>query len=69
MTLKGNIFVALNPLTFVKESKAELEKVVWPTRVQTLKLTGVVLFVSILVGAYIAGLDAMLSSLVQKFIK
>ena len=61
--------MALNPLTYIKESKAELEKVVWPTRIQTLKLTGVVLFVSILVGAYVAGLDALFSSLVQRFLK
>jgi len=61
--------VAINPLAYIKESKAELEKVVWPTRIQTLKLTGVVLFVSILVGAYVAGLDALFSSLVQRFLK
>lgn len=61
--------MAINPLAYIKESKAELEKVVWPTRIQTLKLTGVVLFVSILVGAYVAGLDALFSSLVQRFLK
>ncbi len=61
--------MALNPLEYVKESKAELEKVVWPTKTDTIKLTVLVLMVSVIVGAYIAGLDAAFTLLVEKFLK
>ena len=61
--------MALNPLTYIKESKAELEKVVWPTKQETLKLTVIVIIVSILIGAYIAGLDTFFTLLVERFLK
>lgn len=60
--------MALNPLDYVKESKAELDKVVWPTRQETLKLTIVVVIASMLIGAYIAGLDTIFTLLVEKFL-
>lgn len=66
LTKKGGFFVALNPLTYVKESRAELGKVIWPTRRQTIRLTVVVILVSILVGAYIAGLDALFAKIAEK---
>lgn len=49
--------MVLNPITYVRESYLELKKVVWPTRAQGVRLTIMVIAVSILVGAYIAGLD------------
>jgi len=58
-----------NPITYFKESKAELEKVIWPSRMGTLKLTVMVILVSIIVGAYIAGLDAIFAKVAEKFIK
>ena len=60
--------MVLNPITYVKESKAELEKVVWPKRIQTVRLTLVVIFVSIMVGAYIAGLDAIFTKITETFL-
>lgn len=60
--------MALNPLTFIKESKAELSKVVWPSRSETLRYTIVVAIVSVLVGAYIAGLDAIFAKLSEMFL-
>jgi preprotein translocase subunit SecE len=69
LTGKVNILVAINPLDYVKESKAELDKVVWPTRQETLRLTIVVLIVSVLIGAYIAGLDTFFTLLVERFLK
>ncbi len=47
-----------NPLQFVKEVQAELKKVTWPTRAETIKLTGVVVIISVLVALFIGGLDA-----------
>ena len=61
--------MAINPLSYLKESKAEFDKVVWPTRQETVKLTVLVLIVAIIVGAYIAGLDAVLTQLVDRFLR
>lgn len=61
--------MALNPIGYVKESKAELDKVVWPTPKETLRLTLVVLMVSVIVGAYVAGLDAIFTKITETFIK
>ena len=47
------------PGRFLREVIAELKKVTWPTREETVKLTFVVIVISILVGAFIGGLDAL----------
>ena len=65
----GNFSMALNPFTYVKESKAELGKVVWPTPKATIRLTLVVIGVSVIVGAYVAGLDAIFTTITDNFIK
>src|SRR4051812_10890658 len=44
---------------FVREGWAELRKVQWPTRTQLWQATGVVIVVCIIVGVYIAALDAV----------
>lgn len=60
--------MAFNPIAYFIESKAELAKVTWPTRRETLRLTLVVVLVSVIVGAYISGLDAMLTKITEKFL-
>jgi preprotein translocase subunit SecE len=45
------------PVTFLKQTKEELKKVIWPTRPELFKLTLTVIFVSLIVGAYIGLLD------------
>ena len=47
------------PLNFVKEVVAELKKVTWPTRVETIRYTVMVIIISILVGAFVGGLDIL----------
>ncbi|HCM82453.1 TPA: preprotein translocase subunit SecE [Patescibacteria group bacterium] len=47
-----------NPLQFIKEVQQELKKVTWPTRQETIKLTGVVIIISLIVAFFIGGLDA-----------
>jgi preprotein translocase subunit SecE len=61
--------VAFNPLTYLKQSKEELDKVVWPTRTETLRLTIVVLAVSVIIGLYISGLDALLTKITEEFLR
>lgn len=46
-----------SPVQFIREVIAELKKVTWPTREETIKLTAVVIVLSVLVGAFIGALD------------
>lgn len=43
----------------IQESRAEMKHVKWPSRAQVISYTGIVIGFSIIVGAYIAGLDAV----------
>lgn len=47
------------PATFVNEVVAELKKVTWPTKAETIKLTVTVIVISLAVGAFIGGLDVL----------
>jgi preprotein translocase subunit SecE len=47
---------------------AELQRVQWPDRRQLTQLTGVVLFFVLIVGAYLGGLDAIFSKLIQEIL-
>jgi len=58
-----------SPQQFVKESIAELKKVVWPTKQQVVKLTLIVVGVSLLVGAFIGGLDYLFTQLAGLIVK
>lgn len=59
----------MNLLTYLKEVKAELAHVTWPTREETQFLTGIVLGGSLIVGLYIGGLDYGLTYLLGMFLK
>jgi preprotein translocase subunit SecE len=48
------------PAQFLREVRSEMGKVSWPTRQETIKLTIAVLAISVAVGAFIGGLDALL---------
>jgi preprotein translocase subunit SecE len=52
-------------LAFLVAVWAELQRVQWPDRRQLTQLTGVVLFFVLIVGAYLGGLDAIFSKLIQ----
>ena len=55
-------------LAFLRSVKVELNKVNWPDRQQTWRLTLVVLGVSIVIGAYIGGLDFLFTKLIASLI-
>ena len=61
--------MAFNPFSYLIEAKSEFDKVVWPTRSETFRLTLLVVIVSVIVGAYIAGMDALFTTIVERFIK
>lgn len=60
---------ASSPVVFLKEVKAELKKVIWPSKPEVVKLTVVVLAVSVLVGIYIGGLDLVFTKLTDVLVK
>ncbi|MBI5151066.1 MAG: preprotein translocase subunit SecE [Candidatus Pacebacteria bacterium] len=59
----------MNPITFIHQVREELAKVTWPSRKETLNMTLIVLGVSVAVGLYVGGLDAVFTSLFDYIIK
>ena len=56
--------MATTPVSFLKEVRDELKKVVWPTRDEVIRLTGVVILISVVVGIFLGGTDFILTKLV-----
>ncbi len=52
-------------IDFLTEVKLELSKVVWPTPRQTIKLTMVVIIVTVIVGFFVGGLDYILTQVLS----
>ena len=50
---------------FIAESMFELRKVVWPTREETLRITGVILVVVVIVSLILSGFDFVISWLIR----
>ncbi len=59
-TTKGREFVQ-----FAKEAKLEVRKVVWPTRQDTNKMTGIVAIATVIVAIILFGLDWVLLKIVS----
>lgn len=59
----------LNPAKFFNEVKSELEKVTWPTKQQVIKLTLVVVVISLIVGFFLGGLDFIFTKTMKKAAK
>lgn len=59
----------VGPAQFFREVAAELKKVTWPTREEMIKLTVIVVAISLLVGAFIGGLDFLLLNLTPLLFK
>ena len=53
---------------FFKEVRAELKKVVWPTREETVRYTIAVVAVSLIAASFLGGLDFIFQYLVSRFI-
>ncbi|MCX6817094.1 MAG: preprotein translocase subunit SecE [Candidatus Beckwithbacteria bacterium] len=54
---------------FIKASIAELKQVVWPNKKQVLRLTIIVIAVSVATGAFIGGLDYVFTNFVGLLVK
>lgn len=53
---------------YFKDSKAELKKVVWPTRSQTINHTILVVAISLAVAIFLGAADFALNTLLQLFV-
>lgn len=55
----------INPIQFIREAKNELFKVVWPSRQDVIRITIAVIVISLIVAAFLGGIDFGLSKLIQ----
>jgi preprotein translocase subunit SecE len=62
----GNFFKKIPK--FFSEVKAEMKKVSWPTRQQTIRNTLIVIGASIVTAIFLGGLDALFTWLINKII-
>ena len=53
---------------YLKESKDEMKKVVWPTRTQTTRYTIMVIGVTVVVAAFLGALDFLFTFIMDKLI-
>lgn len=52
-------------IQFIREVKVELGKVVWPTKREALKITGIVVLFSVIVAAFLGAVDYGLAELIK----
>ncbi len=52
-------------LDFISEVKVELQKVVWPTPNTTIRLTVIVILVTVTVGFFVGGVDFILTKVLE----
>jgi preprotein translocase subunit SecE len=53
---------------YVQESRAELRKVTWPTREETIQLTGAVITMVVAIAIFLYLVDNLLSTVITKII-
>ena len=58
-----------NPIAFIKETREELGKVVWPTREQVVRSTTIVILISLIAGIFLGGIDFIFTKLMETVIK
>lgn len=59
----------ITPVTFIRQTYDELKQIVWPSRNEIIRLTGIVIILSVLMGIYIGGLDWIFNQAIQLIIK
>lgn len=57
------------PVSFLRETKDELKKVVWPSKQEVIRLTFVVIVVSLAVGLFLGGLDFVFVKIIETIVK
>jgi preprotein translocase subunit SecE len=62
-------FSMATPISFLKEVRAEMSNVSWPSREQTIRLTSVVIGISLIVAIFIGILDFLFTNLMTLVLK
>lgn len=57
------------PVKFLRETYDELQQVIWPTRKEVIRLTAIVLIISVLTGLYIGGTDYIFVKITELLLK
>ena len=55
-------------VTFFSEVRSELSKVTWPKKNEVVRLTSIVLLVSVIVGFYVGGLDYLFTTVLTRIL-
>lgn len=55
-----------SPVKYFSEVMQELPKVTWPTQAQTIEMTILVIGVSLVIGAYLGGIDYLFNSILTQ---
>lgn len=66
---KWGILYLMNLVSYFKDTLAELKEVSWPSRQATVKLTLIVIAISIGVAAYVGSLDFLFTNLLTTIVK
>lgn len=61
--------MAQNPIVFLKEVRSELDKVSWPTKQEAIRLTAIVIAISLLVGFFIGAIDYIFAKAMGLFLQ
>lgn len=59
---------ALKPLIFLKEVQSQLKKASWPSRQEAIRLTAIVILISLAVAAFIGILDFSFTKIIALFV-
>ncbi|MBI3952763.1 MAG: preprotein translocase subunit SecE [Candidatus Doudnabacteria bacterium] len=57
--------MAFNPIQFIRETRSELSKVVWPSKQETLRITIAVIVMSLAVALFLGAVDYGLTRLLE----
>ena len=58
----------MKPIEYIKETRAEMKHVTWPTRSQGILYTVIVILISVGVAIYLGLLDYIFSSLIKAIV-
>lgn len=66
--MKSLLNLPLRAWTFLKEAKLELSKTTWPNRKEVVKYTIIVVILSLVLAAFLGGLDMFFNFLLNTFV-
>ncbi len=58
----------MNPLVFIQQVRSEISKVTWPTRTETITVTGLVILMTIVMSIFLVLVDQILASVIRFFL-